>query len=449
MNISRENIDELNAVLTIEFEKADYEPKVDKAVKDYGKKVAIKGFRPGHAPASMIKRMYGKSILVDQVNTLVGETLSNYIKENNLDILGEPLPNKDQQQIDFDKEVDKLSFKFDIAISPVVSVGIDKGLTIPSYTIVVDDAAVKEQVENIVARHGGHVPVEVSTEASLVKGTVSVADFKNDKGLLSVTVIKDEAEKAKFVGKKAGDTVEFDLRKACPDNKEISYLLGIGDDEAAAIAADAVATIVISEVSEFKNAELNAELFSRLYPDGGVADEEAFRARVKADLEKSNAMAQDYRFSVDARDAMLNAAGDIKLPEEFLKRWLTAINRDNDKFTPEVLDKEFPKFLDDLRWQIVKNCVAKALDIKVEFADVLEFAKKSTRAQFMQYGLTNLPDEQVDKYAHNMLRDEEQRNRLAAGAADDKIFSYAKENANVEAKSVTQEQFGQLFETGK
>lgn len=449
MNISRENVDELNAVLTIEFEKADYEPKVDKAVKDYGKKVAIKGFRPGHAPASMIKRMYGKSILVDQVNTLVGETLSNYIKENNLDILGEPLPNKDQQPIDFDKEVDKLSFKFDIAISPVVSVGVDKSLTIPSYTIVVDDAAVKEQVENIVARHGGHVPVEVSTEASLIKGTVSVADFKNDKGLLSVTVIKDEAEKAKFVGKKVGDTVEFDLRKACPDNKEISYLLGVSDDEAAAIAADAVATIAISEVSEFKNAELNAELFSRLYPDGTVADEEAFRARVKADLEKSNAMAQDYRFSVDARAAMLNAAGDIKLPEEFLKRWLTAINRDNDKFTPEVLDKEFPKFLDDLRWQIVKNSVAKALDVKVEFADVLEFAKKSTRAQFMQYGLTNLPDEQVDKYAQNMLRDEEQRNRLAAGAADDKIFAYAKENANVEPKSVTQEQFGQLFEAGK
>lgn len=449
MNISRENVDELNAVLTIEFEKADYEPKVDKAVKDYGKKVAIKGFRPGHAPASMIKRMYGKSILVDQVNTLVGETLSNYIKENNLDILGEPLPNKDQQPIDFDKEVDKLSFRFDLAISPAVSVGVDKSLTIPSYTIVVDDDAVKEQVENIVARHGGHVPVEVSTEASLIKGTVSVADFKNDKGLLSVTVIKDEAEKAKFVGKKAGDTVEFDLRKACPDNKEISYLLGVSDDEAAAIAADAVATIEISEVSEFKNAELNAELFSRLYPDGGVADEEAFRARVKADLEKSNAMAQDYRFSVDARAAMLNAAGDIKLPEEFLKRWLTAINRDNDKFTPEVLDKEFPKFLDDLRWQIVKNSVAKALDVKVEFADVLEFAKKSTRAQFMQYGLTNLPDEQVDKYAQNMLRDEEQRNRLAAGAADDKIFAYAKENANVEAKSVTQEQFGQLFEAGK
>lgn len=449
MNISRENIDELNAVLTIEFEKADYEPKVDKAVKDYGKKVAIKGFRPGHAPASMIKRMYGKSILVDQVNTLVGETLSNYIKENNLDILGEPLPNKEQQSIDFDAEVDKLSFKFDLAISPVVSVSIDKSLNIPSYTIVVDDAAVKEQVENIEARHGGHVPVEVSTDASLIKGTVSVADFKNDKGLLSVTVIKDEAEKAKFVGKKAGETVEFALRKACPDNKEISYLLGVSDDEAAAIADDAVATIEIAEVSEFKNAELNAELFSRLYPDGGVTDEETFRARVKADLEKSNAMAQDYRFSVDAREAMLRAAGEIKLPEEFLKRWLTAINRDNDKFTPEVLDREFPKFLDDLRWQIVKNNVAKAIDVKVEFADILEFAKKSTRAQFMQYGLTNLPDEQVDKYAHNMLRDEEQRNRLAAGAADDKIFAYAKENANVEAKSVNQEQFGQLFEAGK
>ncbi len=449
MNISKENIDALNAILTIEFEKADYEPKVEKAIKDYGKRVAIKGFRPGHAPAGMVKKFYGKSILVDQINNLVGETLSSYIKDNNLDILGEPLPNKDQQPIDFDGEIDKLTFKFDLGLSPDVNVALDKNLNIPAYTITIDDAAIDEQVNNIASRFGSHVPVEVSTADSLIKGEVTTGELKNEKGLLSVTVIKDEAQKALFIGKKAGDTVEFDLHKTCQDDKEIKYLLEISDEQAAAIPADAKATFVISEVSEFKPAELNAELFNRLYPDGKVADEAAFRAKVKEQLEASNKMAEDFRFNVDAREAIMKAAGDFNLPEEFLKRWLTAVNKDNDKFTPEVLTNEFPKFVGDLKWQVVKNHIAKALDVKIEFQDVLDFAKKTASAQLMQYGITNLPNEQLEQYARNMLQNEEQRNHLAEGAVEEKIFAIAKQNANVEQKTINQEDFGKLFANNK
>ena len=349
MNVSKENIDELNAVLTIELDKADYEPKVEKGIKDYSKRVAIKGFRPGHAPAGMVKKLYGKSILVDTIDRMIGEELSKYIKDNNIDILGEPLPNEKQEPIDFDKDFDKVTFKFDLGLSPEVNVNVDNSLEIPAYTITIDEKAIDEAVENISGRYGSHAPVEVSTENSLIKGVVTSGDFKNEKGLASIAVMKDEAEKAKFIGKKAGDTIEFDVRKAFPEDSDVSYLLGITKEEAAAVAAGATATIAISEVSEFKNAEVNKELFDKVFPNDNISDIAAFRDKVKEQITASNAFAEEYRFGIDVRKAILAAAGDIKLPEDFLKRWLTVVNRNNKNFSEEVLTQEFPKFLNDLK----------------------------------------------------------------------------------------------------
>ena len=449
MNVSRENIDELNAVLTIELDKADYEPKVEKGIKDYGKRVAIKGFRPGHAPAGMIKKLYGQSILVETIDRMIGEELSKYIKENNIDILGEPLPNEKQEPVDFDKEIDKVTFKFDLGLSPEVNVAVDKTLTVPAYTITIDEKAIDEQVENIAGRYGSHVPVEVSTENSLLKGVVSCGDSKNEKGLASVAVIKDEAEKAKFIGKKAGDTVEFNIRKAFPESSEVSYLLGISKEEAEGVAADAVASMAISEVSEFKNAEVNKELFDKVFPNGDVADLAAFREKVKEQLAASNAFAEEFRFGVDVRKAILAEAGEIKLPEEFLKRWLTVVNRDNKNFSEDVLTQEFPKFLNDLKWQVVKNRVAKKNELRIDGNDVMNFAKKTAKAQLMQYGITNVPDEQLANYAANMVKNEEQRQHLTEGAVEEKLFAFAKEHANIQSKAISQDDFNKLFEAEK
>ncbi len=449
MNVSKENIDELNAVLTLELEKADYEPKVEKALKDYGKRVAIKGFRPGHAPAGMVKKLYGKSILVDTIDRMMGEELSKYIKENNLDILGEPLPNEKQEPIDFDKEIDKVTFKFDLGLSPEVNVAVDNSLVVPAYTIEISDKDVDAQIENIAGRFGSHAPVEVASENSLLKGVITLGEKKNEKGMTSVAVIKDEAEKAKFIGKKAGDKVEFNVRKAFTDEAEISYMLGCAKEEVAGIAEDAVATIEISEVSEFKNAEVNKELFDKVFPDGSVADLDAFKGKVKEQLASANAFAEEYRFGVDVRKSIMAAAGDIKLPEEFLKRWLTVVNRGNENFSQEVLEQEFPKFLVDLKWQVVKNRVAKKHDLKIEYNDVLNFAKKTAKAQLMQYGITNYPEDQLEKYAQSMVAKEEQRQHLTEGAVEEKLFAYAKENAKVESKAVSQDDFNKLFEAEK
>ena len=445
MNISKENIDALNAVLTMEFEKSDYEPKVEKAIKDYGKKVAIKGFRPGHAPVAMIKRMYGKSILVDQVNTLVGESLSSYIRENEINILGEPLPSENQELIDFDKEVDKLTFKFDLGLAPEVNVDVNNSLKVPYYTINVDDAAIDEQIKNVKDRFGNHVAVDAISDKSLIKGQISInGEVKNENAVASISVIKDDAEKAKFIGKKVGDSVVFDARKAYPDDTELSYLLAISKEEAAALNGDA--TIVLSSVEEYKEAELNKELFDKLYPGQEVADEAAFRAKVAETLSQTNAISEEYRFHVDARKSIMDAAGDLRLPEEFLKRWLTLVNKDNDKFTPDVLTNEFPKFAEDLKWQVVKNAIMKANNLKLEFNDVLDFAKKTTKAQFLQYGITTIPEEQLVQYANNMLKNDEQRSHLTDGAAEEKVVTFAKEHVSIEKKNISSADFGKLFQ---
>lgn len=449
MNISQENIDALNAVVTIEFDKADYQPKADKALKEQAKRVNIKGFRPGHAPVAMVKKMYGTQVLVETINQLVGEALSNHISDNKLDILGEPLPNADQQPIDFDKEFDKISFKFDLGLSPEVAVNVDKALKVPAYTITVDDKSIDEQVSNITSRFGAQAPVEVSSEKSMLKGAIELGENKNENGITSVEVIKDEAQKALFVGKKVGDVVEFDIRKTFAEDSEVAYLLGIEKEQAAAIAEGSMAKMTISEVSEFKAAEVNADLFKKVFPKEDITEEAAFRTKVAEQLTNSNAFAQEYRFSVDARKSLMAAAGDIQLPEEFLKRWLTAVNKDNEKFTPEVLVNEFPKFAEDLKWQVVKNRVARANDLKLANEDMLAFAKKSVRMQFMQYGLTDIPEENLVEYASNMLKNKEQISHIAEGALEDKIVAFVKENAEVEAKTVSQEEFGKLFEADK
>ncbi len=446
MNISKENIDALNAVLTLEFDKADYTANVDKATKEYGKKVALKGFRPGHAPASMIKKIYGKSILVDEINKLVSDTLSNYIKDNNLDILGEPLPNKDQQPIDFDQELDTITFKFDLGLSPEFDIDVNKDIKVPAYKITVDDEAVNKQIKNYASRLGTNVDGEQTSEASMIKGILTLGETKNAESLASISVIKDDAEKAKFLGKKVDDVIEFDIRKAYPDNTEISYLAGISKEDAEKIAEGTIASFKITKITDFKDAEINQELFDRVFPDDKIADEQAFRAKVKDTIEKTNAFAEDYRFNIDARKAAMDKVGDFQLPEEFLKRWLTVVNKDNEKFTPEVLTNEFPKFLKDLKWQVVKNRIGKKNDIKIEYKDIVEFAKKTARAQFMQYGITNIPEEQLAQYAANMLANKEQVNHLSEGAVEDKIIALFRDKADVENKEIKQEDFNKLFE---
>mgnify|MGYP003303621685 CR=1 FL=1 len=444
MNISKENIDALNAIITIDIEKADYEPKVEEVLKNYRKKASMPGFRPGKVPAGMIKKMYGKAALVEEVNKLVGESLMNYISENGLDILGEPLPSDKMETIDFDKEVDTIQFKFDIALAPEVSLEVNNKMKLPYYTIDITDEMVENQMRVVTSRFGKNEKVDVIGEKSVVKGTVKKGDeVVNETAVISSSVMKDEAEKAKFVGAKVGDEVKFDIRKTYPNDTEISYILGISKEEAAEINGEY--TFVVKEATEFVDPELTQEIFDQVYGEGVVKSVDEFKAKTKEDLAKANTFEEEYRFALDAQKYVLGML-KMELPEAFLKRWLETVNRSNEKFTPELLESEFPRFCEDLKWQVFKNSVMKKNDLKVESEDMLAYAKKMAQAQFLQYGMTNIPEENLNNYAVSLLNNEEQRRQMSEGAVNDKVVSFLKENVKLDNKSVTREEFNKLFE---
>lgn len=442
MNISKENIDALNAVVTIDLAKADYEPKVEEALKNYRKKASMPGFRPGHVPANMIKKMYGKSALVDEVNKLIGETLNKYIADNKIDILGEPLPSEKMEPIDFDKEQDNLQFKFDLGLAPEIKLELNDKLKVVYYNVDITDQMVDDQVKMVTSRFGKNEIVETVGTDSLLKGSIEGA-FNNESAVMSTKVIKDETEKAKFVGKKIGDTVKFDIKKAFPNDTELSYLLNISKEEAANVEGEY--TLTIKEITEFKDAELTQEIFDQVYGEGTVKSIEEFKAKTKEALASTNAIEEDYRFSLDLKKTILEKL-KIELPEAFLKRWLEIVNRGNDKFTPDVLENEFPHFVEDLKWQVVSNNIVKSNNLKIDAEAIKTFAKKTARMQFMQYGLTSVPENYVDNYAENILKNEEQRQHITEGAINDIVIGFVKGKIKLDNKTISRDEFNKLFE---
>ena len=443
MNISRENVDALNAVITLKVEKADYEPKVEAALKNYAKKVNIPGFRPGKAPIAMVKKQVGKAILAEEVNKLFDETINNYIKDNNINVVGQPLPAEGQEPIDFDKEVGDITFKFDMGIAPKPSVELEK-TEVPYYTIEVSDEDVDLQIKTLTQRFGTNETVEVVGEKSMIKGSVKQEGaFSNESTVISTSVIKDEAEKAKFVGKKVGDVVKVDLKKAYPNDTEISYILSISKEDAAKVEGEYEFTI--TEVTEFKDAELNQDIFDQVYGKDAVKSLDEFKAKTKEDLAEQFTVQQDYLFAHKLRKALI-AKANIELPEAFMKRWLTVVNHDNKNFTAEVLENEFPQLLDEYRWTELRQSIAEANGVKISDKEVIAYAKKAAKAQFAQYGMTNIPEEALENYAGSLLKDNEQREQMVMGAINEAVVAVAKEKVKLEQKTTTRAEFGKLFE---
>ncbi len=451
MNISKENIEGLNSVIKVTVGKDDYESKVSDVLKDYRKKANMPGFRPGKVPMGLVKKMYGKAVLVDEVNKLVSESISKFIADEKLELLGEPLPSDDQEVIDFDNQ-DEFVFSFDIAEAPEFKVNLSKKDKIVYNKIAVTDEILEQQVKSITSRFGKQENVEQPTENSLVKGDFVQLDqdgneledgIKAEDSVLSMSVVKDEDIKKTLLEAKVGDTVVFNPRKAFPDDTELSYLLKIEKEDASNVDGDFKFTI--KEATEFVDPELTQEVFDQIYGKDVVKSEEEFKAKVKEELENQLAMDSDYLFFLDAKKKLVKKFKE-ELPEEFLKRWILATNRDNDKLTPEQIEKEMPLFIEDLKWQLIKNKLIKDHEIKLEDNDVLEYAKKSARMQFAQYGLNNVPDEHIENYAHDMLKNEEQQRQIIDGAMHDKLIEFIKGAVNLEEKEVTRDEFNKLIE---
>ncbi|MGF7138236.1 trigger factor [Roseimarinus sediminis] len=450
MNITRENIDELNGIIRVSIEKADYESKVDEVLNDYRKKANMPGFRPGKIPLGLVKKMYGKAALVEEVNKLLSSELSKYLVEEKLNILGEPLPNEElQKDIDWEKDAD-FEFVFDIGFAPEAKVSLDKRSKYTQYKIAVSDEMINEQVEAYTNRFGESKAADTVSDKGTVRGDIVQLDengnekedgHKVDMALISIEVIKDEEIKKNFVGKKADDEVVFDIRKAYPNDTELSYLLNIEKENAAEISGDY--KITIKEINQFEPAEINEELFKKIYGDDTeIKDEKALREKVRGEITDAYVPSSDYKFALDARDTLV-AKAKMDFPEAFLKRWLKATNKE---LSEEQIEKDFEHFLADLKWQIIKDDLIKENDLKVDEAEVNELAIEVAAAQFRQYGMFDVPEEHLQGFAQQMLSKEEDRNRLFSKKMEDKIMEVIKSKVNVEEKEVAKEEFDQLFE---
>ncbi len=450
MQVTKENKDDLNAVIRIVVEKPDYEEQVKNKLKDYKKQANMPGFRPGMVPIGLIKKMYYKPVLLEEINKLVSESLSKFIEDEKLNILGEPLTNKEEQkEIDFDSQ-ENFEFVFDIGIAPALEVTASPKDKLPYYIIDADKDLIDKHVESYQSRYGKMINAEEVGEEDMINGHLSQLTEEGqikeegitaENATLSMRVIKDEEIKKQLTGAKVGDVLQLDLKKALPNETELSRLLGIDKEK---IGEESMHfQLKVEEISRWENAELNQELFDKAYGEGEITSEEEFRSRIREEIEKAYAQNSDYKLFMDTRKMMLEKVS-TELPEDFIRRWLLESNQG--KLTEEDLEKDFPKVKDDLKWQLIQDSLIKQFGLKVEPAEVEELARQQVMMQFQQYGMANVPEEHINNYAGEMLKKEQERRRLYQQKFQEKITARVKETVTLEEKKVKEEDFSKLFE---
>ncbi|GHT77017.1 trigger factor [Bacteroidia bacterium] len=441
MNVTLKNIDPVNAELTIAIGKDDYQPQVEKALNKLRKDLVIDGFRKGNAPKGRIQALYGKSVLVDEINQLVSEKLYAYIKDNQLNVLGEPLPGeKEQFPLDFDKQED-YEFTFDLALSPDMNVSLTKKDELPYYTIAVTDEMIDRQVNSFKANQGTYEQAGAAEERDMVKGVLK-GSVENDSAVLMPMYIKNAEENAKFIGAKVGDVITFNPYKAYEGHEaELASFLKVAKEDVKKHTDDF--TFTINEITRYKEAEVNQELFDKIYEPGTVTSEEAFRAKIKEMIEQQLLPESDYKFIIDVKQLLEEKAKDIQFPDAFLKRWLLA---SDEKRTPESIEEDYPKILADLKFHLIKEEIVKQKEIKVETDEIKQAAFNATRAQFAQYGMNNIPDNLLENYAQEMLKKEATVRNLIDRVIEDKIIAVLKEEITLQPKEVSMEEFQAFFQ---
>ena len=449
MNITRESIDDLNAVLKIQVEKVDYEGNVEKVLRDYRKKANIKGFRPGMVPIGLIKKMYGKAVQIDEINKVVTENIQKFLTDEKIEILGDPLPRSDNNdKIDFETQ-ESFTFSFDLGLAPAFETKLSKKNKVVYYEIAADDKMKNDYLDNYTRRYGKFEKADISEEKDILKGKIEALDEKGnpipdgiiaDDTTLSIEIVKDKKIKKQFIGKAEMDSIDFDLRKAFPNDNEIASLLKKQKEEVVKVDGDFRFTI--NEISRFRKAEINQELFDRIYGEDIIHSEEEFSNRIYEEIMANLRNESDYKLSVDLKKLAIEKS-EFQLPEAFLKRWLLKVN---EKTTEELVDKEFDTFSRDLKWQLIRNKIARMNEVKITEEELRIEAEKITRYQFSQYGLFYATDEQVANYAKETLKREEDAKRIADKILEEKVNGILKDMVRLEPRTVTIEEFNKLFE---
>ena len=447
MNVTLDRIDNVNGVITLSIEEKDYQEKVKKELKQIGMKHPLPGFRPGHVPASLLQKKYGKDVLVEIVNREIYDNLVNYIQENKLNILGEPIISN-AEEVNFDTMKD-FSFKFEVGFAPEVSLKLDNTVTVPYYNIEVDQNMVDQLNEMLCKRFGKQVKGEQVDATALVKGSMVELDENGavkENGLnVESTIVapqyfKSEDEKAKFADKKLGDEIVFNPWATCEGNLgELSSMMNV-DREQADIKSDFKLTV--NEILVNQPAELNQELFDAVFGKDSCKNEEEYFAKLKEMIAGQLVNDSNFRFTVDAEKVLREQVGTLELPTEFLKKWLV---RQDNKYTAENIDEEFTKMVPQLEWQLIKEQAAKQLDVKVNDDDLLADAKRIAYQQFAQYGMTNIPEDMIEKYAKDILENKEYRSQIVQQSVDNKLYAEIKNAVKLDEKTVNVEEFNALF----
>ena len=434
MKIEQNRIDDLNIELTLSVAAEDYADSRKKRLAEFRKKAEIKGFRKGMVPMSLVEKMYGQNALVDAVNDAISEGLNNYIHENNFRVLGEPLPSEEHIQNEWEAGKE-FTFKFDLALNPEISFELSKEDEVLYYTITVTEAAKKEMKENLLRQYGSLENGEAAKEEDSLIVDFEQGDMKVEGTYVALRNVAEAARKS-FIGVKSGDVLDVNVNEAFENETDRAYMLKVGKEELAAM--DPMFKMTVQTVKTFVSAPMTEETFEKIF---GVKTEAEFEAKIEERIRAEYAQEADFRFSKDAKAYLLEKA-NVTVAEKFLKRWLYVIN--DGKFTMEDIEKQWDLFIADYKWQMVRNYLMEKYGVKVEEADLLASAKGFAAYQFAMYGMNNVPEEQLEAFAKNILSQEEQGRRILDQVENEKTFAALREVVTLKKKKISVEKFREL-----
>lgn len=447
MNITLNNIDKVNAELIAVVEPADYTDKFNKALKDAKKKINMPGFRPGMVPTGLIKKQFGVSILADEVNKVLQEALFGYIRDNKVNMLGEPLPTEDNNKVEL-VEGGTFTFKFDLAIAPEFKAELSKDDKVPYYNVAVTDQMVDQQVDMYRQRGGSYQKLEADQayeDNDMVKGIISEVGVENPVTAEDVVLLpkyfKNDEQKALFEGVKPNTVITFNPSVAYDNNEaELTSLLKVAKEDALNHKGDF--TLQITEITRYVAGPINQELFDQVFPGGEVTTEEEFRARIKELISAQFAKDSDYKFIIDTRKYVTEKIGKLEFPDEKLKRIMLA----NTQGDQAKVDENYDKSIEELTWHLVKEQLVTTYEVKVDDNDVKEMAKEVTKMQFAQYGMLNIPDEYLENSVKEMLKKRETVDNLIDRCIEVKLGAALKAAVTLDEKTVSAEEFNKMFE---
>lgn len=446
MNIVQEKIDALNAVLKVQLRPDDYQPKVNDALKKYSKKVNMPGFRPGMVPVGLVRKMYGKSVLVEELNRIVADSVDQYINDNKIQVLGNPLPQQTGDDINWENPGD-FEFSFEMGLAPEVNPTLPPAHTFTAYEIEVSDAQIQEEIDKVARRYGNYTSPETTDADTSIYGNFQELDADgnlkeggiSNSAFLLLSKIRDLDVRNEFMGRKSADFIDFNPETAIGNKEEVKYILGAQDNE---IPEGTRFRCTIERINKVVPAELNQELFDRIYGEGNVTDEAAFREKVRAEIAEGYRYESEHAVKHELEDVLLAQTG-LVLPDEFLKRWL---KYSNEKITDEQLASDYKQYARDLKWRLIENKIFRDQNMEISEEEMEQYARSFVMDQYVRYGQAHLlTEDKLDEMAKRYLSNRESAQRVVESLSGRKVFEHLNQIITKDIKKVTHDEFTDIM----